>query len=203
MHPSDEQVLAAAQRGDRVACDALLRAHQPMIWAICRRITSDDHSAADAAQEAMIAVVKNVGRFDGRSSLRTWIYRIATNAALDELRRRRRRPDVATDDVIGAHTGAAADASGGVDDRLLIDQALERLPAEFRAAVVLRDLVDLDYAEIGDILGIPAGTVRSRIARGRRHLAASLNGSGGNLGTDPDRPTIGTTDGAPSEPPNP
>jgi RNA polymerase sigma-70 factor (ECF subfamily) len=201
MTTPDDRTLKAAQRGDRQACDALLRLHQPMIWAICRRITGDDHSAADAAQEAMIAVVKNLARFDGRSSVRTWMYRIATNAALDELRRRRRRPDVATDDFLGTHAGTSADASRAVDDRLLIDEALGRLPVDFRAAVVLRDLVDLDYAEIGDLLDIPAGTVRSRIARGRRHLAESLVAASGNSETDPDRPTIGPTDGAASEPP--
>jgi RNA polymerase sigma-70 factor (ECF subfamily) len=201
MTSSDERTLAAAQRGDRHACDDLLRVHQPMIWAICRRITADDHGAADAAQEAMIAVVKNLSRFDGRSTVRTWIYRIATNAALDELRRRRRRPDVATDEFLGAHAEVSLDASAQIPDRLLVDEALRRLPADFRAAVVLRDLVDLDYAEIGEILGIPPGTVRSRIARGRRHLASSLSQPGGNPTDDPDRPTIGPADVADPEPP--
>ena len=198
-----EATLAAARRGDREACDRLLRTHQPMIWAICRRIVGDDHGAADAAQEAMISVVRNVGRFDGRSQVRTWIYRIATNAALDEVRRSTRRPGVAGDEVLTARAGTTADGVSGVDDRLLVEEALAHLPADFRAAVVLRDLVDLDYGEIGDILGIPPGTVRSRIARGRRALAEHLAASTGNPAPPANRPTHGPVGPTGQEPPMP
>jgi len=190
-----DQTLAAARRGDRQACDVLLRQHQPMIWAVCRRIVGDDHSAADAAQEALIAVVRGLGRFDGRSNVRTWIYRVATNAALDELRRRRRRPETAPDEVLTTIADTASAGLGLVDDRLLVDAALADLPPEFRAAVVLRDLVDLDYAEISDILGVPPGTVRSRIARGRRALARRLAGHDGNRTPDDERPNDRPEDG--------
>jgi RNA polymerase sigma-70 factor, ECF subfamily len=197
--PLEADLIAAARRGDREATDRLLRLHQPMIWAICRRIVGDDHTAADAAQEAMISVVKHVGRFDGRSSVRTWIYRVATNAALDELRRRRRRPDPVADEVIASRSGVTSGGANVVDDRLLIDEALAQLSPEFRAAVVLRDLADLDYAEISDVLGLPPGTVRSRIARGRRALADHLGNAQGNPEPTVRRPT----DGSPAEPPLP
>ena len=104
------------------------------------------------------------------------MYRVATNVCLDELRRRRRRPatvELQPSDVLAsARSGEAA-----VDDRLDVDTALSTLAPEFRAAVVLRDLCDLDYAEIGEVLGIPPGTVRSRIARGRAALAEALAGN--------------------------
>lgn len=166
--------------------EELLTRHQPRIHAVCRRIIGTEADAADATQEAMIAVVRGLARFDGRSAVGTWVYRIATNAALDELRRRNRRPhltrehDLGDDhlgEVTGAHRLSDDGASGRVEqvaDRMVLDAALQQLPEEFRVAVVLRDLADLDYAEIGAILGIPPGTVRSRISRGRSALAASL-----------------------------
>ena len=134
---------------------------------------------------------------------------MATNAALDELRRRKRRPVPGLPSLDGQGPGsgsgvpsgpprgmpAAASAvpAGGavppveglVADRVDVDAAVSRLPEEFRAAVVLRDLCDLEYAEISEILGIPPGTVRSRIARGRGLLADLL----GNRTPAPDRPS--------------
>ena len=110
---------------------------------------------------------------------------MATNACLDELRRRGRRPAPGLpDDTTLAVPGLAIDE--GVVSRLDIDEALARLPVEFRAAVVLRDLMGMDYAEIATTLSIPPGTVRSRIARGRAALATLLEG---NPGPAPDRPT--------------
>ena len=156
----------------------------------------NDADAADATQEAMISLVRGLAGFDGRSRFSTWSYRIAVNASLDELRRRKRRPVVSLDDSErgGGHDGggpaaAGLDASDQVE-RLAIDAALRRLPLEFRAAVVLRDLCGLDYAEIGEVLGIPPGTVRSRIARGRSALVPLLSLSAdGNPSALPDRPS--------------
>ena len=113
--------------------------------------------------------------------------RVATNASLDELRRRKRRGIVGlTEDVDSAGPGAAdLPLDLRIADRLAVDEALDALPAEFRVAVVLRDLLDLDYAEIAEVLGIPPGTVRSRIARGRAALARLL----GNQPTPAERPS--------------
>lgn len=124
--------------------------------------------ALDATQEALIAVARGLLGFDGTARFTTWLYRVATNAALDEIRRRRRRPVPAEPRPGGEGSG---DPTGPVDARLDIDAALATLPPEYRAAVVLRDLCDLDYAEIAAVLDVPLGTVRSRIARGREALA--------------------------------
>jgi RNA polymerase sigma-70 factor (ECF subfamily) len=131
-------------------------------------------------------VVRGLHRFDGRASFGTWSYRIATNACLDELRRRRRRPVLGLPEHEVQRPGGGA-LDGAVADRLAIDGAMAQLPPEFRAAVVLRDLCQLDYAEIAEVLGIPAGTVRSRIARGRNALALALGA--GEPGAETDRPT--------------
>ena len=90
----DRSLVAAAQQGDRAALDTLLRRHYDLVHAVCRRIAGGSRDADDAAQEAMISIVRGLSRFDGRSAVTTWIYRIATNAALDELRRRSRRPSL-------------------------------------------------------------------------------------------------------------
>jgi RNA polymerase sigma-70 factor (ECF subfamily) len=116
---------------------------------------------------------------------------VATNACLDELRRRTRRP-VPTDDAPdGADTTSPRADHHDPDTatRVDIDAALTRLPLEFRAPVVLRDLCALDYAEIAELLGIPPGTVRSRIARGRRMLMEILG--------NPDRSGVVQGDGSP------
>jgi RNA polymerase sigma-70 factor (ECF subfamily) len=142
--------------------------------------------ALDATQEALIAVARGIGRFDGRSAFTTWLYRVATNAARDEGRRVARRPR-----PVEAPPERTVDASpeDAVGARIDIDAALAALPEEFRVAVVLRDLCDLDYAEIADVLGVPAGTVRSRIARGRAGLVDAL----GNRDHPRDRPSTQTT----------
>jgi RNA polymerase sigma-70 factor (ECF subfamily) len=136
--------------------------------------------------------VRGLPRFDGRSAFSTWAYRVATNACLDELRRRRRRPTPVdaeagfageawsgdeggpVDGAIGVTGGGAPGVGDTVADRVTIDDALAELRPELRAAVVLRDLLGLDYAQIAEVLDVPAGTVRSRISRGRAALAARI-----------------------------
>jgi len=191
---ADHELVTAAQGGDRGALDQLLRRHYDRVHAVCRRITGHDADAADAAQEAMIAIVRNLGRFDGRSSFGTWVYRIATNASLDELRRRKRRavPTSTDDDEHGHHEIADPSANvraDGFADHLALDAALRSLPDDYRLPVVLRDVADLDYADIAAVLDIPTGTVKSRIARGRTALAAALSSEAGNQQTDPERPS--------------
>ena len=180
--------MAAANAGDRGALDSLLRRHADRLHTVCRRVMGNDADAADALQEAMIAIARGLVRFDGRSAFSTWSYRVATNACLDELRRRRRRPEPVEDSALESsavddEASAFVEAAGVRAD---IDSALATLAPEFRAAVVLRDLVGLDYAEIAEILGAPVGTVKSRIARGRGALADRL---AGNPDPAADRPT--------------
>jgi RNA polymerase sigma-70 factor (ECF subfamily) len=170
-----------AQAADRDALDRLLRRHVDRVHAVCRRLTGNDADAADATQEALLAIVRGLPRFDGRSAFGTWAYRVATNACLDELRRRKRRPEPASDRIalLGASPGApAVDAAAGA--RVDVDAALLQLPLDYRAAVVLRDLCGLDYAEIAAVIDAPVGTVKSRISRGRAMLADLLEVPEGN-----------------------
>jgi RNA polymerase sigma-70 factor (ECF subfamily) len=165
----------------------LLRRHVDRLHTLCRRILGSDADADDALQEGLIAIARGLaaGRFDGRARFGTWAYRVTANACLDELRRRGRRAGPVTDEELERAIRPADGPGGPVADRLDVEAALARLPVEFRAAVVLRDLCGLDYAEIADVLSIPAGTVRSRIARGRAALVPLL----GNPAPGADRPT--------------
>jgi RNA polymerase sigma-70 factor (ECF subfamily) len=149
-------------------------------------LTGNAADAADATQEALLAIVRGLPRFDNRAAFTTWSYRVAANACLDELRRRRRRPTAGLDDETMSREASPTTIDDQVVAHLTVDAALQALPLEFRAAVVLRDVCALDYAEIAEVLDIPPGTVRSRIARGRALLADRI---GGNRPSSPDRPT--------------
>lgn len=141
-------------------------------------MAGNDADALDATQEALIAVVRGLPRFDHRSTFSTWTYRVATNACLDELRRRGRRPISGLEHHVVEAGAARSDTGPGlaetVVDRHTLDDALAALPDDFRAPIVLRDQLGLDYSEIADVLDIPPGTVRSRISRGRAALAKML-----------------------------
>lgn len=153
----------------------LLRRHHDRLAALCRRMAGNDADGADATQEALLAIVRGLDRYDGRAAFGTWAYRVATNACLDELRRRTRRPTPGIEHLPEPATRSdPADAvAAGID----VDTALATLAPDFRAAVVLRDLCALDYAEIAEVLDVPVGTVRSRIARGRAAVADHLGGN--------------------------
>lgn len=184
--PSDEELARRAAGGERAALESLLARHLDRVHAVCRRVLAHPEDALDATQEALIAITRGISRFDGRSRFTTWMYRVATNAALDEARRRRRRP-IASEHIADISSGA--DATAAVDARLDVDAAMATIPPDYRAAVALRDLAGLDYAEIASVLDVPIGTVRSRIARGRATLADRLTDRRGNRDDPSERPT--------------
>ncbi len=197
MIATDEELVLAAQHGDAAAMNELLVRHYDRVHAVCRRIAGASRDADDATQETMIRVVRHLDKFDGRSSFGTWVYRIATNTSLDELRKRRRRPQLQV--VSDEHDAPLEFADPMADreieaslDRSAIDNALASLPEDFRTPLIMRDVADLDYEEIAQTLGVPIGTVKSRIARGRRQMVAFLENTG-HFGNQPPidrRPTI-------------
>lgn len=180
---SDALLVKRAQRGDRSAVDALLRENYDVVRAVCHRIIINKSDAEDATQIALMSIVRALPSFDGRARFSTWIYRIATNAALDELRRIRRR-DVPNDDTTFENV-SVGDTTNAIDAQMDVSAALAEIPEEFRVALVLRHIADLDYEEIAIILDVPVGTVRSRLSRGRAQLAALL----GNQSESPGRQT--------------
>jgi RNA polymerase sigma-70 factor, ECF subfamily len=182
----DAATLDAARAGDATAMDRLLRSLHDRVLGVCRRMLGNDADAADASQEALIAIVRGLPAFDGRSNVTTWAYRIAVNASLDEIRRRQRRPHPGLPEAVFERTSPGSFEDDLVRHRV-VDAALAQLPPDYRAAVVLRDLCDLDYAEIAEVLDIPPGTVRSRIARGRAAVAQVLGRTDDEAGNQPGR----------------
>ena len=161
----------------------MLRLHYDTVRAICHRIVLNKSDAEDATQLALMSIVRALPSFDGRSKFSTWIYRIATNAALDEVRRIQRRP--LPTDKESVYDSTSGDRTGAVEAHIDITAALAQLPEEYRTAIVLRHIADLEYEEIAAIQGVPVGTVRSRLSRGRAQLADIV----GNQDTSSQRQT--------------
>ncbi len=169
---TDEDLVARCASGDRTAFDVLATRHRQRMYAICRRITCSDSDALDALQNALLQAWQHIGSFQGNAAIGTWLYRIATNAAIDEVRSRQRRPIPAEEPV--DPTAVQDPVADRVARRLTVDQAMRRLPPQFRAAVVLREYLGLSYQEIAEARGIPIDTVKSQISRGRQALVELL-----------------------------
>ncbi|WP_226436449.1 RNA polymerase sigma factor [Rhodococcus yananensis] len=166
----DEELIERCKAGDAAAFGELVGRYRPRTWAVCVQITGNTHDAEDALQDALTAAWQNIGKFRGSAKFSTWLHRIAANASLATVRRRR---DVVVDEIdLGAHTDSpVADRVVDVD---AVRRALADLPDEYRAAVVLREYAQLSYAEIAEHLGIPVQTVKSRINRARTRLVEAL-----------------------------
>ena len=171
-----EQYLA----GDAAAFDALMRAHEDRVFSICLRMLRDREAALDATQETFITVFRKADRFAGRSAFSTWLYRVAVNTSYDVARRTRRKTADPLPEGLDPADPSSGDSYESADLRPDIEAALAEIPAEFRAAVVLADLEGLSLDTVAEALGVPVGTVKSRVFRGRRLLAELL----GNLRGD-------------------
>ncbi|MGY1682011.1 sigma-70 family RNA polymerase sigma factor [Geodermatophilus sp. SYSU D01176] len=169
-----ERLAAAAVDGDPLAAAALVRATQSDVWRLCAAL-GDRQSADDLTQETYLRAFSSLHRFEGRSSLRTWLLSIARRVCADAVRsRRRRRLTLVREDAdleaLGAGDGADRVAEGaGVAD------LLARLSPDRREAFVLTQLLGLPYAEAAEVAGCPVGTIRSRVARARADLVDALH----------------------------
>lgn len=174
------------QANEDAAYDELVRVYHASIFHVAYRMLGDSSDAADAVQEIFLKVFRNVQRFRGDSSLKTWIYRIAFSEILNRLRwwkRRFRSSTVSLDDDRDgrgqAFHLAAPDPSPlhvleTKEREHAIQQALTKLSGEHRSIVILRDIEGFSYSEIADILGISSGTVKSRLARARADMKKTL-----------------------------
>ena len=171
---TDSELIARVVSGDRDAFNELMRIHEDRVFSVCLRIMGDREKALDATQEVFLTLFRKAGQFKGESALGTWIYRIAVNTCYDQLRKAKRRPSEHLPDYVDLSDPSAEDAMESAALRPDIEEALDALPPEFRSAVVLADLEGLSMPETASALGIPIGTVKSRVFRGRRLLAKKL-----------------------------
>lgn len=175
--PDDADLLRRHVDGDPDAFSRLVRRHQDRMWAVALRTTGNPEEAADAVQEAMVKAFRSADRFRGDAAVTTWLHRIVVNSCLDLLRRKKARPAVPLeeDDHVGALADSPArDAAVQREQRMDVLSALQQLPEEQRAAIVLVDMEGYPVAEVAEMLDCAPGTVKSRCARGREKLAPLL-----------------------------
>jgi RNA polymerase sigma-70 factor, ECF subfamily len=181
----DQSLIAACRSGQTEAYGVLIRRYQDRLYPTVLRLTGCAEDAQDLLQETFLRAYQKLGHFQGESSFYTWVYRIAVNLALSN--RRRRRPDCRAgcgNDGHGNLVDSATDFRETdpslplerIERERTVQAALDALAADHRAVVVLKEFDGLRYEEIAAVLGIPVGTVRSRLHRARCELRDRLRG---------------------------
>ena len=186
----DALTLSRLRRGQFAAMEDLVLRYQDRLYSTVYRIVSNPEDAADLVQETFVKAMENLAKFEGKSSLYTWLFRIAVNQAISHRRKERYRQTVTLDGDESDHVNQqaanlrcqlaqttendpAADAETRMDHQRLLD-ALRKLDEEFRIVLVLRDVEGCDYDRIADILEVPVGTVKSRLFRARLALRSAV-----------------------------
>lgn len=167
------ELIAKAQGGDKQAFGELVHCHREGVVNLVYRMSGDIHLAEDVAQETFIRAWRGLARYRPRSPFRNWLYRIATNAALDALRRGRESVDI--DGLALAASGPGPEGTvEGREREKQVQQAVLALPSASRAVLVLREYEGLSYRQIAEVLDIPMGTVMSRLSYARNRLKQTL-----------------------------
>ncbi len=184
----ESELVSRLQSGDDAAFEEMVRRYGGAMLAVTRRFLPDEHEARDALQDAFISVFRSIDKFHGEAKLRTWLHRIAVNAALMRLRKRKRRGEVSIeallpqfkDDGHALEPAAAWDASPDEvaetsEKRERVLSAIQRLPDNYRNVLLLRDIEELDTREAAETLGIEPGAVKVRLHRARQALRTMLD----------------------------
>lgn len=183
---SEQSLVEGLQKGTDRAYEALIDRFQQPVYSLVCRLLDDPSEAPDVVQEVFLKVFRNIGSFRGNSSLKTWMYRIAYNEAWNHRRwfTRHRKQEIGLErededtpgfqEILHDSGRSAFDMVADAETHALIEEALAVLNPVFRAAVILRDIEDLSYEEIAEVLGVSLGTVKSRILRGREALRKAL-----------------------------
>ena len=170
----DLELIHRSQAGDTEAFGELVTKYRTKIFSMIYGIVGNECDAWDLAQEGFLKAWRSIHRFQGRSSFYTWLYRLTINVTVDSLRRRCRRSEVELDDAIPSSLPSPRANYRRTEIRQHINAALARLTPEHRAVIVLKEIEDLQYHEIAEILGISVGTVMSRLFYGRKKLQSIL-----------------------------
>ncbi|GAA0999316.1 RNA polymerase sigma factor [Acrocarpospora macrocephala] len=172
-----EELATAAAGGDHRALGGLLKRIEPDVLRHCERLLPYRQDAEEACQDTLLAVARNIGRFEGRSRFSTWLHIVTANCARTTYRTLKRRAAEQTSEELPEHRPDPRRVSVIAGSRLDLLDAMESLELEkpeLAAALVLRDIVQLDYAEVAEQLGIPLGTAKSRIHQARKYIQSAL-----------------------------
>ena len=181
---NERELIARLQKRDEAAFEELIRQYEKKVYTLCFRMCGNSEDAEEAAQDAFLALWRGIDRFRQESSLSTWIYRLATNACIDTLRRRKKQSgSVSLDDeeLFVDAVDTSPQPQETVEHRetqKLLQEGLSALPEEYRKVLILREIEGLSYTEIAESASIELGTVKSRISRGRSLLRNFLSGNG-------------------------
>ena len=173
--PSDGQLVDRFLTGDQAAFAALVQRHERRVYNLAYRMLGREEDARDATQEAFLSALRKLTTFRGQAAFSTWMYRVTVNACYDILRRRARDP-APLEGMDDWTAGSSPDPGTEVSQAVDVQRALLQVPEEFRAVVVMHDAMDIGYQDIAETLGIPVGTVKSRLHRGRAALGRLLPG---------------------------
>ena len=168
-----DDLASRAAAGDRTALDRLLAEIEPRVMRQCRRVLPNPLDAEEACQDALLSVSRRIDRFEGRSRFTTWLYRLTMNSSLDTYRRLTRR--ALTTDIDDLDLAGDARTSVIAGNRIDLLDAFDQVDEKYGMPVMLRDVYDLDYAEIAAALDIAEGTVKSRIHEGRKTMQYLLD----------------------------
>jgi RNA polymerase sigma-70 factor (ECF subfamily) len=170
----DLELIRRSQAGDTEAFGELVTKYRAKILAMLYGMVRDENDAWDLAQEGFLQAWRSIHRFEGRSSFYTWLYRLTVNLAIESLRRKGRREEVELDDAIPCFLPSPRANYQRNEIRQHINAALAQLSPEHRAVIVLKEIEDLQYQEIAEILNLSIGTVMSRLFYGRKKLQSML-----------------------------
>jgi RNA polymerase sigma-70 factor (ECF subfamily) len=175
--PADEQLLRSAAGGDERAFHTLVDRHAQRLYRLAVGLVGNAADAEDVLQEALVGAYKGLHGFEGRASVATWLTRILVTQAAKwrRDRKRRGREQAQSSEILDTKADRRGPGgAAGVDARIDLQTALRRLSEEHREILVLREFEQMAYEDIAEVLGIPRGTVESRLHRARRELAATL-----------------------------
>lgn len=168
-----EELADRARTGDQRALDDLLKATEPLIVPKARRFLPNPFDAEEAVQDALLAVARNIEGFDGRAKYTTWLHQITTNACIGRYRKLKRRQSVLVEPAEQPARGSTPSVITGA--RIAILDAAEQLDQKTIEPVLMRDLLDMDYADIAALLDVKESTLRWQVAEGRKHLRRLLS----------------------------
>jgi RNA polymerase sigma-70 factor (ECF subfamily) len=173
----DEDLVRRYLSGDRAAFAVLVERHERRVYNLALRMTGREEDARDAAQDAFLTALRKLSSFRGEAAFGTWLHRVTVNACYDLLRKRQRQPllERGDDDLPAPEPAPSPDHAEDIALSIDVQRALLEVPEDFRAAMILHDVQDLPQEEVAAILGVPVGTVKSRLHRGRIALARALH----------------------------